>query len=66
MAPDAAIEQALKGVALLLVALGFVLWLLVFMRGGGRRLLLLLGTTGLAGTGLVHVIAALQLFPAVR
>lgn len=66
MTPDAATEQVLKGVAFLLLTLGFVLWLLVFMRGGGRRLLLLLGTTGLAGTGLVHVIATLQLLPAVH
>lgn len=55
---------ALKALGLLVVMLGFVAWLLVFMRRGVGRLLLILGAASLGLAALTHLCEAIQLFPA--
>lgn len=53
-----------KAAGALVVILGFIVWLLVFMRKGVGRLLLLFGAMCLGLATLTHICEALQLFPA--
>jgi hypothetical protein len=54
----------LKAAGAVVLILGFVVLLLVFMRKGVGRLLLVFGATSLGLAALTHVCEALHLFPA--
>jgi hypothetical protein len=56
--------SAVKAAGALVVMLGFILWLLIFMRQGLGRLLVSLGAASLGIAAMAHLCGALQLFPA--